>query len=37
VLNNGELTKPLKVQVQRISKAAKARIEELGGTVEVVA
>jgi large subunit ribosomal protein L15 len=36
VLNNGELTKPLTIQVQRISKAAKSRIEELGGKVEVV-
>jgi large subunit ribosomal protein L15 len=36
ILNNGELTKRLTVRVQRISKAARARIEELGGTVEVV-
>jgi large subunit ribosomal protein L15 len=33
VLANGEVTKPLKVQVDKISKAAQSKIEAAGGTV----
>ncbi len=33
VLANGEVTKPLKVQVDKISKAAEIKIETAGGTV----
>ena len=36
ILGNGELTKKLTVQVNAISEAAKAKIEAVGGTVEVV-
>ncbi len=36
LLGKGELSKPVKVQVDRASKSAKARIEELGGTVEEI-
>lgn len=36
VLARGELTKPLHVKVQRISAAARAKIEALGGTVEIL-
>ncbi|MEN4013672.1 MAG: 50S ribosomal protein L15 [Chloroflexota bacterium] len=37
VLGNGELTIPLKVRVQRVSKNAQAKIEAAGGTVEIIA
>ncbi|MBE3039643.1 MAG: 50S ribosomal protein L15 [Chloroflexi bacterium] len=37
ILGNGEVTVPLKVQVQRVSKNAKAKIEAAGGSVEIVA
>jgi len=33
VLANGEITKALKIQVDKISKAAQSKIEEAGGTV----
>jgi len=33
VLANGEVTRPLKVQVDKISKAAQSKIEAAGGTV----
>ncbi|MBQ7767244.1 MAG: 50S ribosomal protein L15, partial [Lachnospiraceae bacterium] len=36
ILGNGELTKKLTVQVNAFSEAAKAKIEAVGGTVEVV-
>ncbi len=36
ILANGELTKKLNVKVNAYSAAAKARIEELGGTAEEV-
>lgn len=36
VLGNGELSKKVTVQAQHFSATAKARIEELGGTAEVV-
>ena len=37
ILGNGEITVPLKVQVQRVSKNARAKIEAAGGSVEIVA
>jgi large subunit ribosomal protein L15 len=33
VLANGEITKPLKIQVDKMSKAAQIKIETAGGTV----
>ncbi len=36
ILGRGELTKKLNVKVAKISETAKARIEALGGTVEVI-
>jgi len=36
VLARGEVTKPLNVKVQRISAAAKQKIEAAGGSVEVL-
>jgi large subunit ribosomal protein L15 len=36
VLARGEVTKPLTVRVQRISAAARQKIEAAGGTVEVL-
>ena len=36
VLGNGELTKKLTVKVNAVSESAKAKIEALGGTVEVI-
>ena len=36
VLGNGELTKKLTVKVNAVSASAKAKIEALGGTVEVI-
>lgn len=36
VLATGALSKKLHVKVQAFSKAAKAKIEELGGTIEIV-
>lgn len=37
VLGRGEITVPLKVQVHRISKTARAKIEAVGGSVELIA
>ena len=36
ILGNGELTKKLNVKANAFSESAKAKIEELGGTVEVI-
>ena len=36
ILGNGELTKKLTVKVHAFSESAKAKIEEAGGTVEVI-
>jgi ribosomal protein L15, bacterial/organelle len=36
ILGNGELTKKLTVKVNAYSASAKAKIEELGGNVEVI-
>jgi large subunit ribosomal protein L15 len=36
VLGNGEVSVPLKVRVQRVSKSAKAKIEKAGGSVEII-
>ena len=36
ILGNGEVSVPLKVRVQRVSKSAKAKIEKAGGTVEII-
>ena len=36
VLGNGEVTKKLTVKVNAVSASAKAKIEALGGTVEVI-
>ena len=33
ILANGEISKPLKVKVDKISEAAKSKIESIGGTV----
>jgi large subunit ribosomal protein L15 len=37
ILANGDLTRKLTVRTNRISKAAKAKIEAAGGTVEMIA
>ena len=36
ILGNGELTKKLTVKVNAFSESSKAKIEELGGTAEVI-
>ena len=36
ILGNGELTKKLTVKVNAFSEGAKAKIEALGGTCEVI-
>ncbi|MGB8252460.1 MAG: 50S ribosomal protein L15 [Anaerolineaceae bacterium] len=36
VLGSGDVTVPLKVRVQRVSKSAKAKIEKAGGSVEII-
>lgn len=36
LLGRGEITVPLKVRVQRVSKGARAKIEAAGGSVEIV-
>ena len=36
VLGNGNLTKKITVKAQKVSEAAKAKIEAAGGTVEVI-
>lgn len=37
ILGRGEVTVPYKVRVHRISRAARAKIEAAGGTVELIA
>jgi large subunit ribosomal protein L15 len=37
VLGRGEVTVPLKIRVQRITKGARAKIEAAGGSVEIIA
>ena len=36
VLGRGEVSIPLKVRVQRVSRGARAKIEAAGGSVEVL-
>lgn len=36
ILGRGEVTVPLKIRVQRISKSARTKIEAAGGTVEII-
>ena len=36
ILGRGEITVPLTVRVQRVTKGAKAKIEAAGGTVELI-
>ena len=36
ILGRGEVTVPLKISVQRVSKTARAKIEAAGGTVETI-
>lgn len=36
ILGRGEVTVPLKISVQRVSKSARAKIEAAGGTVETI-
>lgn len=36
VLGRGEIDKPLKVRVHRVSKGARAKIEAAGGSVEII-
>lgn len=36
VLGNGKLTKPLMLRVHRISPAARAQVEAVGGSVEIL-
>jgi len=36
ILGNGEISIPLKVRVQRVTKSAKAKIEAAGGSVELI-
>ena len=36
ILGRGEVTVPLKISVQRISKSARAKIEAAGGSVELI-
>ena len=37
ILGRGEISVPLNVKVQRVSKSAKVKIEAAGGTVELIA
>ena len=37
ILGNGELTVALTIQVQRVSKSARAKIESAGGKIELIA
>jgi large subunit ribosomal protein L15 len=37
ILGRGEISVPLNVKVQRVSKTAKVKIEAAGGTVELIA
>ena len=36
ILGEGEISVPLKIRVQRVSKSARAKIEAAGGSVEIV-
>jgi large subunit ribosomal protein L15 len=36
ILGRGEVTVPLKIRVQRISKSARTKIEAAGGSVEII-
>ena len=36
VLGRGEITKPLQIQVHRISASAREKIEAAGGSVEIL-
>ena len=36
ILGRGDVTVPLKVSVQRVSKSARAKIEAVGGSVEII-
>jgi large subunit ribosomal protein L15 len=36
ILGRGEVTVPLKIRVQRITKSARTKIEAAGGTVEII-
>jgi len=36
ILGRGEVTVPLKIRVQRITKSARAKVEAAGGTVEII-
>ena len=36
ILGRGELTVPLKIRVQRVSKSARTKIEAAGGSVEII-
>ena len=36
VLGRGELDKPLKLQIHRITKGARAKVEAAGGTIELI-
>lgn len=36
ILGNGEITVPLKIRVQRVTKGARAKIEAAGGSVEAI-
>jgi large subunit ribosomal protein L15 len=36
ILGNGEISFPLKVKVQRVTKGARAKIEAAGGSIELV-
>jgi large subunit ribosomal protein L15 len=36
ILGEGEITYPLVLKVQRVSKAARAKIEAAGGKVEIL-
>lgn len=36
ILGRGEITVPLKVKVQRVTKSARAKIEAAGGSVEII-
>ncbi len=36
ILGRGEVTVPLKIRVQRITKSARAKIEAAGGSVETL-
>ena len=36
ILGRGEVTVPLKIRVQRVSKSARAKIEAAGGSIEII-